>query len=51
MRMWPISTLVDKPQNDDLWIVEPIELSAVRPALGSDRSPAVGHLPRLIPSL
>ena len=28
MRMWPISTLVNKPENDDPSIVEPIELSA-----------------------
>jgi hypothetical protein len=28
MRMWPISTRVNKPENDDLSIVEPIELSA-----------------------
>jgi putative SOS response-associated peptidase YedK len=27
MRMWPISTRVNKPQNDDSSIVEPIELS------------------------
>jgi putative SOS response-associated peptidase YedK len=28
MRMWPISTRVNKPENDDLSIVEPIELIA-----------------------
>jgi hypothetical protein len=28
MRMWPISTRVKKPENDDPSIVEPIELSA-----------------------
>ena len=28
MRMWPISTRVNKPENDDPSIVEPIELSA-----------------------
>jgi putative SOS response-associated peptidase YedK len=27
MRMWPISTLVNKPENDDPCIVEPIELA------------------------
>jgi putative SOS response-associated peptidase YedK len=27
MRMWPISTLVNKPENDDPSIVEPIELT------------------------
>ena len=27
MRMWPISTRVNKPENDDPSIVEPIELS------------------------
>jgi putative SOS response-associated peptidase YedK len=26
MRMWPISTRVNKPQNDDPSITEPIEL-------------------------
>jgi putative SOS response-associated peptidase YedK len=25
MRMWPISTRVNKPENDDASIVEPIE--------------------------
>jgi putative SOS response-associated peptidase YedK len=28
MRMWPISTRVNKPENDDPSIVEPIEVSA-----------------------
>ena len=28
MRMWPISTRVNKPENDDLSIIEPIEASA-----------------------
>ena len=28
MRMWPISTRVNKPENDDPSILEPIELSA-----------------------
>ena len=28
MRMWPISTRVNNPENDDPSIVEPIELSA-----------------------
>jgi hypothetical protein len=28
VRMWPISTRVNKPENDDPSIVEPIELSA-----------------------
>jgi putative SOS response-associated peptidase YedK len=28
MRMWPISTRVNKPDNDDPSIVEPIELAA-----------------------
>jgi putative SOS response-associated peptidase YedK len=28
MRVWPISTRVNKPENDDPSIVEPIELSA-----------------------
>jgi SOS response associated peptidase (SRAP) len=27
MRMWPISTRVNKPENDDAAIVEPIELA------------------------
>jgi putative SOS response-associated peptidase YedK len=27
MRMWPISTRVNKPENDDPWILEPIELA------------------------
>ena len=30
MRMWPISTRVNKPENDDPSVVEPIELSADR---------------------
>src|SRR5580700_2373820 len=30
MRMWPISTRVNKPENDDPSIVEPIELSAAQ---------------------
>jgi hypothetical protein len=29
MRMWPISTRVDKPENDDPSILEPIELAAM----------------------
>jgi putative SOS response-associated peptidase YedK len=28
MRIWPISTRVDKPENDDPSILEPIELAA-----------------------
>jgi hypothetical protein len=28
MRMWPISTRVNKPENDDPSIVEPLELSS-----------------------
>jgi putative SOS response-associated peptidase YedK len=28
MRMWPISTRVNKPENDDFSIIEPIEASA-----------------------
>jgi hypothetical protein len=28
MRIWPISTLVNKPENDDPSIVEPVEVSA-----------------------
>jgi putative SOS response-associated peptidase YedK len=28
MRMWPISTRVNKPENDDSSILEPINLSA-----------------------
>ena len=27
MRMWPISTRVNKPENDDPSIIEPIELA------------------------
>jgi hypothetical protein len=27
MRMWPISTRVNKPENDDQSIVEPIDLA------------------------
>jgi putative SOS response-associated peptidase YedK len=27
MRMWPISTRVNKPENDDRSLVEPIELA------------------------
>ena len=33
MRMWPISTRVNKPENDDPSIVEPIELSAAQQPL------------------
>jgi hypothetical protein len=25
MKIWPISTRVNKPENDDLWILEPVE--------------------------
>jgi putative SOS response-associated peptidase YedK len=28
MRMWPISTRVNKPENDDQSIIEPIELAS-----------------------
>ena len=28
MRMWPISTRVNKPEGDDPSIIEPVELSA-----------------------
>jgi hypothetical protein len=28
MRMWPISTRVNKPENDDPSIVDPIEVAA-----------------------
>jgi len=28
MRMWPISTRVNKPENDDYSIIEPIELES-----------------------
>jgi putative SOS response-associated peptidase YedK len=27
MRMWPISTCVNKPENDDRSIIEPVELT------------------------
>ena len=27
MRMWPISTRVNKPENDDAAIIEPVELT------------------------
>ena len=27
MRMWPISTRVNKPENDDASILEPVELA------------------------
>ena len=30
MRMWPISTRVNKPENDDPSIVEPIDASAAK---------------------
>jgi len=30
MRMWPISTRVNKPENDDSSIVEPIELESAQ---------------------
>jgi putative SOS response-associated peptidase YedK len=28
MRMWPISTRVNRPENDDLSVVEPVKLAA-----------------------
>jgi len=28
MRMWPISTRLNKPENDDASILEPVELAA-----------------------
>jgi hypothetical protein len=31
MRMWPISTRVDKPENDDPSIIEPIATDAAQP--------------------
>ena len=37
MRMWPISTQVNKPENDDPSIVEPIEL-ATGPRRAGDRA-------------
>ncbi len=35
MRMWPISTRVNKPENDDSSIVEPTELDLCNYLLGS----------------
>ena len=35
MRMWPISTRVNKPENDDASIIEPIQL-AQRADIGHD---------------
>jgi putative SOS response-associated peptidase YedK len=32
VRLWPISTRVNKPENDDASIVEPIELGAAATA-------------------
>jgi putative SOS response-associated peptidase YedK len=29
MRMWPISTRVNKPENNDSLIIEPVEVAAV----------------------
>jgi putative SOS response-associated peptidase YedK len=29
MRMWPISTQVNKPENDDPSMLEPVELAAM----------------------
>jgi hypothetical protein len=31
MRMWPISTRVNTPENDDASLVEPIELATAIP--------------------
>ena len=39
MRMWPISTRVNKPENDDRSIVEPIEVAAGI----AQKSAALGH--------
>jgi putative SOS response-associated peptidase YedK len=36
MRMWPISTRVNKPENDDPSIVEPIELAAATLSMADD---------------
>jgi putative SOS response-associated peptidase YedK len=38
MRMWPISTRVNKPENDDLSIIEPIE----KPSISQLRMGVVG---------
>ena len=43
MRMWPISTRVNKPENDDPSILEPIELSAAERAREVPGSIGEGH--------
>jgi hypothetical protein len=43
MRMWPISTRVNKPENDDPSIVEPIELAIPPPKLDSRRTALVAE--------
>ena len=43
MRMWPISTRVNKPENDDPSILEPIELSAAERAREVPGSIREGH--------
>jgi putative SOS response-associated peptidase YedK len=42
MRMWPISTRVNKPENDDPSILEPIKLSAALPRVRN--GPLVGPI-------
>jgi hypothetical protein len=38
MRMWPISTRVNKPENDDPSIIEPIELASDAACFYSDQT-------------
>jgi transposase-like protein len=36
MRIWPISTRVNKPENDERWIIEPIKLESDAAIISSD---------------
>src|SRR5262249_15678760 len=50
MRMWPISTRVNNPENDDRFIVEPVEL-ATDAAYDNSRALAVARTRDLICSM
>jgi hypothetical protein len=43
MRMWPISTRIDKPENDAPSILDPIELVMDAASVAARRHPQVPH--------
>jgi hypothetical protein len=46
MWMWPISTRVNKPENDDPSIIEPIELATDAAQANKEQRSSVQHFPR-----